>query len=66
MDKNIAEAYYYKAETFNKLNNNDSAKLNYQKSLSLVRKNYKNKDIYDEVFLEIYASEIEEKLNNFN
>lgn len=66
LDKNIAEAYYYKAETFNKLNNNDSAKLNYQKSLSLVRKNYKNKDIYDEVFLEIYASEIEEKLNNFN
>lgn len=62
LDKNIAEAYYYKAETFRLTNQKDSAKINYNKSLDLIRNNYKNQDAYDEVFLEIYDTEIHDKL----
>lgn len=62
LDKNIAEAYYYKAETYNQLNKKDSAKSNYIKSLDLVQKNYKDQDPYDEKFLEIYDAEIKDKL----
>ncbi len=62
LDKNIAEAYYYKAETYRLINQKDSAKFNYQKSLSLVQKNYKDKDPYDERPLEIYETEIKDKL----
>lgn len=65
-DKNIGEAYYYKAETLVKINQLDSAKLNYLKSLDLVNRNYKDRDPYNEKFLEIYKTEIEEKLNNLN
>ena len=64
LDKNIAEAYYYKAETYRLTNQKDSAKVNYNKSLDLIRNNYKNQDAYDEVFLEIYDTEIYEKLKN--
>lgn len=64
IDKNIAEAYYYKALTFDELNKKDSAKVNYLKSLELVNKNFKDKDPYDEKFLEIYKTQIEEKLQN--
>lgn len=63
IDSNTAEAYYYKAETFNKLNMKDSAKFNYIKSLDLTNKSYKKADPYNEVFLEIYSSQIEDKLN---
>ncbi|HAR71924.1 MAG TPA: hypothetical protein DCR77_00740 [Flavobacteriaceae bacterium] len=62
LDKNIAEAYYYKAETYRLTNQKDSAKVNYNKSLDLIRNNYKNQDAYDEVFLEIYDTEIHDKL----
>ncbi|MDM1041352.1 MULTISPECIES: tetratricopeptide repeat protein [Empedobacter] len=62
LDKNIAEAYYYKAETYRLINQKDSAKVNYNKSLDLIRNNYKNQDAYDEVFLEIYDTEIQDKL----
>ncbi|MFV0140582.1 tetratricopeptide repeat protein [Empedobacter falsenii] len=62
LDKNIAEAYYYKAETYNQLNKKDSAKSNYLKSLDLIRKKYKDQDPYDEKFLEIYDAEIKDKL----
>ena len=64
LDKNIAEAYYYKAETYQALKQNDSAKINYNKSLDLINKGYKDQDPYDEKFLEIYTLEIEDKLNN--
>ncbi|MFV0225359.1 tetratricopeptide repeat protein [Empedobacter falsenii] len=62
LDKNIAEAYYYKAEIYNQLNKKDSAKFNYLKSLDLIRKKYKDQDPYDEKFLEIYDAEIKDKL----
>ncbi len=62
LDKNIAEAYYYKAETYRLTNQKDSAKVNYNKSLGLIRNNYKNQDAYDEVFLEIYGTETHDKL----
>ncbi|WP_413533023.1 tetratricopeptide repeat protein [Empedobacter brevis] len=62
LDKNIAEAYYYKAETYRLINKKDSAEANYNKSLDLIHKNYKDQDHYDERFLEIYASEISDKL----
>ncbi len=62
LDKNIAEAYYYKAETYRLTNQKDSAKVNYNKSLGLIRNNYKNQDAYDEVFLEIYDTETHDKL----
>lgn len=63
IDKNIAEAYYYKGLTFEELDKKDSAKVNYLKSLELVNKNFKDKDSYDEKFLEIYKTQIEEKLS---
>lgn len=62
LDKNIAEAYYYKAETYRITNQKDSAKINYNKSLDLINKGYKDQDSYDEKFLEIYALEIQDKL----
>ncbi|MGV0965055.1 tetratricopeptide repeat protein [Empedobacter falsenii] len=62
LDRNIAETYYYKAETYRLTNQKDSAKVNYNKSLDLIRNNYKNQDAYDEVFLEIYDTEIHDKL----
>ncbi|MGV0924875.1 tetratricopeptide repeat protein [Empedobacter tilapiae] len=62
LDKNIAEAYYYKAVTYRLTNQKDSAKFNYQKALDLIKKNYKDQDIYDERFLEIYDTEIKDKL----
>lgn len=62
LDKNIAEAYYYKAETYRFMNQRDSAKINYNKSLDLIKNNYKDQDSYDERFLEIYDTEIKEKL----
>lgn len=65
IDTNTAEAYFYKAETFNKLNMKDSAKFNYIKSLDLTNKSYKKADPYNEVFLEIYSRQIEDKLNEF-
>lgn len=62
LDKNIAEAYYYKAETYRLNNLKDSAKINYTKSLGLINKGYKDQDPYNEKFLEIYALEIHDKL----
>lgn len=62
LDKNIAEAYYYKAETYRLTNQKDSAKINYTKSLDLINKGYKDQDPYNEKFLEIYALEIHDKL----
>ncbi len=66
LDKNIAEAYYYKAETFVEMNELDSAKLNYKLSLKLVKNGYKDQDSYNERFLEIYKLEIEDKLRKLN
>ena len=66
LDKNIAEAYYYKAETYRQLNKLDSAKINYHKSLELIKNGYKDQDPYDEKFLEIYSSEINTILNNIS
>ncbi|WP_291051223.1 MULTISPECIES: tetratricopeptide repeat protein [unclassified Empedobacter] len=62
LDKNIAEAYYYKAETFRLTNQKDSAKINYNKSLVLIKKGFKDTYPYDERFLEIYDTEIQDKL----
>ncbi|WP_282629059.1 tetratricopeptide repeat protein [Empedobacter sedimenti] len=64
LDKNIAEAYYYKAETYRLINQKDSAKINYNKSLDLIKKGFKDSYPYDERFLEIYDTEIKEKLKN--
>ena len=64
LDKNIAEAYYYKAETYRLTNQKDSAKVNYNKSLDLIKKGFKDSYPYDERFLEIYDTEIYEKLKN--
>lgn len=64
LDKNIAEAYFYKAQTLEATNQLDSAKYNYQKSLELIKNNYKDKDPYDEKFLEIYQLEVEDILKN--
>ena len=64
LDKNIAEAYYYKAETYRLTNKKDSAKINYNKSLDLINKGYKDTYPYDERFLEIYKPEIDEKLKS--
>ncbi len=64
LDKNIAEAYYYKAETYRLSNQKDSAKINYNKSLDLINKGFKDSYPYDERFLEIYDTEIYEKLKN--
>ena len=64
LDKNIAESYYYKAETYRLTNQKDSAKINYNKSLDLIKKGFKDSYPYDERFLEIYDTEIYEKLKN--
>ena len=64
LDKNIAEAYYYKAETYRLINQKDSAKINYNKSLDLINKGYKDTYPYDERFLEIYNTEIDEKIKS--
>ena len=64
LDKNIAESYYYKAETYRLTNQKDSAKINYNKSINLIKKGFKDSYPYDERFLEIYDTEIYEKLKN--
>jgi hypothetical protein len=54
----LTEAYYFKGLSFEKLNLKDSAKINFIRTLALYNKGYKNKDIYNEMFQEIYRENI--------
>tara|TARA_B110000037_G_C17037917_1_gene472408 strand:+ start:254 stop:1072 length:819 start_codon:yes stop_codon:yes gene_type:complete len=63
---NSPEAYFHKGITFKKLNDLDSAKACFKKSIELFNKGYKIKDIYNEVQDELYISDILEELKYFD
>lgn len=64
IDKYRIEAYYSKGLYFKKINELDSANTNFKKALKLFDDGYKNQDLYNEVFQEIYKNEIETELVN--
>ena len=63
---NSAEAYYHKGLIYKNLNNIDSSKASFNKSLKLFNNGYKHKDIYNEVQDELYLSDILIELNYFD
>ncbi|WP_077399122.1 tetratricopeptide repeat protein [Cellulophaga omnivescoria] len=63
---NSPEAYFHKGIAFKKLNDLDSSKVCFKKSIELFNKGYKIKDIYNEVQDELYLSDIIEELKYFN
>lgn len=60
------EAYYQKGLVFNKINQPDSAKVNFKKSLTLFEQGYALKDYYNEVQDELYLSDILTELKRYN
>lgn len=57
-----SESYYRKGNLFEKMAIKDSAKICYKKALLQYDKGYRVKDIYNEVFNEIYREEIQIKV----
>ncbi len=60
------EAYFQKGVIYRGLNLRDSSKVNLEKSLSLYKEGYANKDIYNEVQDELYKADIEDELSQLN
>jgi len=58
IDKHRAEAYYSKGLLFKKINQLDSSSIYFEKALHLYDQGYKHKDLYNEVFQEIYRKDI--------
>jgi tetratricopeptide (TPR) repeat protein len=65
LDTNCTEAYYFKALNLKRMKQMKTAKLNLNRSLELIKKGYKQTDVYVELFDEIYVSDIEEAINKF-
>jgi tetratricopeptide (TPR) repeat protein len=61
-NKNFTEAYYYLGIIYSSLNKQAEAKINFNIALNLYKNGFKNRNPYNEVFMEIYISDIEEKL----
>ena len=57
------EAYYYLGLTQIKMNQSDSACVNFSKALNLIKKGYKSSDTYVEYFHEVYKGQIEEGID---
>ncbi|NML70754.1 tetratricopeptide repeat protein [Chryseobacterium sp. RP-3-3] len=60
----FSEAYFHKAEVFEKLGKKDSARYYYKEALHQYDKSSKLKDVYNEVFNELYRQDITIKINN--
>lgn len=61
---NFAESYYNKGILFEKMKLKDSAKICFEKALQQYDKGYRVKDIYNEVFNEIYREDITNKIEH--
>lgn len=59
------EAYFQKGVLYEKLNLQDSSKINFEKSLVLFKEGYAKKDVYNEVQDELYEEDIEDALSSF-
>lgn len=57
------EAYFQKGVIYRRLNLRDSSKVNLEKSLSLYKAGYANKDVYNELQDELYRMDIEDQLS---
>lgn len=55
-------AYYYRALTYQKLGKKEKAIGNLEMALELIKKGYKKSDPYKEVYNEIYAIQVEDKI----
>jgi tetratricopeptide (TPR) repeat protein len=62
-NKNFTEAYYYLGINYSSLNKKTEARINFNIALSLYLRGFKNKNPYNEVFMELYLSDIKEKLD---
>ncbi|PRB03810.1 hypothetical protein CQ046_08435 [Chryseobacterium sp. MYb7] len=60
----FSEAYFHKAEVFEKLGIKDSSKYYYKKALHQYNNGSKLKDVYNEVFNELYESDIIKAIPN--
>jgi tetratricopeptide (TPR) repeat protein len=65
IDSNCTEAYYFMALNLKRLNQMKAAKQALNKALALIKKGYKQTDVYVELFDEIYLSDIEEAIKQF-
>jgi tetratricopeptide (TPR) repeat protein len=63
--ENCTEAYYFKGLTHIKLNKNDEACSNFHLALTLIKKGFKNSDVYVEYFHEIYLQQIEQSIKEY-
>ena len=61
--ENCTEAYYYMGLTHLEMNNNDSACVNFNTALRMIKEGYKSSDTYIEYFHEIYLQQIESSIN---
>ncbi|PCI93399.1 MAG: hypothetical protein COB15_16490 [Flavobacteriales bacterium] len=60
--KECTEAYYFMGLTQLEMNKKDSACINLNKALNMIKKRYKSSDTYIEYFHEIYPQQIEENI----
>ena len=61
-----AESYYYKGIYYERVKKTDSALINYKKALIQYDKGYREKDVYNEVFNELYREDILERKAKLN
>jgi tetratricopeptide (TPR) repeat protein len=61
-DEVFTEAYYYLGLNYSRLNQKIRAKNHFDKALSLFKRGFKMRNPYNEVFLELYLSDIEHQL----
>ena len=59
---NFTEAFYYLGIYYSKTQNKGKAKSNFIKASDLYKRGYKISNPYNEVFMELYLSDIEEKM----
>lgn len=60
-----SEAFYFKGLSQLKLNDNNSACTNFNKSINLIKQGYRSSDTYVELFHEIYEKEVENSILKF-
>lgn len=66
LNDNFTEAYYYLGLNYLKVEDLNKAKDNFNKAMNLYKQGYKIRNPYNEVFVELYVSDITNQLNKLN
>ena len=59
LNDNFTEAYYYLGLNYYKTENISKAKNNFNRALNLYKQGFKNRNLYNEFFMELYLSDVE-------